>query len=359
MAMEEEIRKIEEEISSTSYNKATEKHVSMLKAKLARLKEQSLVKHGTKQAVGFFVKKTGDATVLLVGMPSAGKSTLINAMTNAESKTAAYEFTTLDVIPGMLEYRNAFIQILDIPGIIEGASRGKGEGRKVMSAARVADLVIIMLDPARGLEGQHEMIAKELYSSGFRLDQQKPSIRLAKKTSGGVNISCDPSMDRKSIEAILKEFKIMSADIVIRGKLTSEQFIDFLMGNRIYVPSITVINKSDIAGKRPANGEKAGWIYISALKKQNLEALKEAIWSRLAFSRIYLKRIGLPADMRKPLIIKGSCAIEDVCKKIHADFARYFRYARVWGKSAKFGGQKVGLRHILQDGDVVELHSRK
>ncbi len=355
MAVDEEIKKIEEEISTTAYNKATEKHISMLKAKLARLREQALVKHGTKQAAGFGVKKTGDATVLLVGIPSVGKSTLINALTNAASKTAAYDFTTLDVIPGMMEYNHTFIQILDIPGIIEGASRGKGEGRKVLSAARAADIVLVMLDGTKNLAGQYEMIAKELHVAGFRLDQKRPEIKLARKVSGGISITCDVSVDKGAIEGILKEFRMLNADIVIKGKITAEQFIDFMIGNRIYVPSVVAVNKADIAPRE----RNASWIYISALKKQNLEALKEAVWKKLSFTRIRLKRIGLPPDMEKPLIIKAPCTVEDVCRKIHGDFARYLKYARVWGKSSKFGGQKVGLKHALQDGDVVELHSRK
>lgn len=73
----------------------------------------------------------------LVGFPSVGKSTFLSKITKTKSEAASYSFTTLTAIPGVLEYGGAEIQILDLPGIIEGASEGKGRGRQVISAAKV------------------------------------------------------------------------------------------------------------------------------------------------------------------------------------------------------------------------------
>ena len=98
------------------YNKATSHHIGKLKAKLAKLKEESLQRSsGGTKGQGFHVKKSGDATVVLVGFPSVGKSTLLNNITNAESKVGAYQFTTLDIVPGVMEHKNAKIQVFDIP----------------------------------------------------------------------------------------------------------------------------------------------------------------------------------------------------------------------------------------------------
>lgn len=83
------------------------------------------------------MSKSGDARVALVGFPSVGKSTFLSKITKTKSEAAAYSFTTLTAIPGVLEYGGAEIQILDLPGIIEGASEGKGRGRQVISAAKV------------------------------------------------------------------------------------------------------------------------------------------------------------------------------------------------------------------------------
>ena len=81
---------------------------------------------------GFEVQKYGDGRVALIGFPSVGKSTLLSQLTGTESEAAAYEFTTLTCIPGIIHYKGTKIQLLDLPGIIEGAAQGKGRGRQVM-----------------------------------------------------------------------------------------------------------------------------------------------------------------------------------------------------------------------------------
>lgn len=111
--------------------------------KLARLRAQLLepaAGAGSGGGAGFDVSKSGDARVALVGFPSVGKSTFLSKITKTKSEAAAYSFTTLTAIPGVLEYGGAEIQILDLPGIIEGASEGKGRGRQVISAAKVRDV---------------------------------------------------------------------------------------------------------------------------------------------------------------------------------------------------------------------------
>jgi ribosome-interacting GTPase 1 len=123
-----------------------------LTSKLARLRAQLLEPGpgaGGGGGAGFDVSKSGDARIALVGFPSVGKSTFLSKITKTKAAVAAYAFTTLTAIPGVLEYGGAEIQILDLPGIIEGASEGKGRGRQVISAAKTSDLILMILDATK------------------------------------------------------------------------------------------------------------------------------------------------------------------------------------------------------------------
>ena len=116
MSLTDKIVEIEEEIARTKYNKATQHHIGKLKAKLSQLREEVVISSSGIKGSGYGVREAGDATVVLVGLPSVGKSTLLNCLTDAESEIASYAFTTLDVVPGVLKYRDANIQVLDLPG---------------------------------------------------------------------------------------------------------------------------------------------------------------------------------------------------------------------------------------------------
>jgi ribosome-interacting GTPase 1 len=135
MSTGQKIAEIEAEMARTQKNKATSYHLGLLKAKLAKLKREMIdgasKKGGGQAGEGFEVSKSGDARVGMIGFPSVGKSTLLTKLTGTFSKVAAYEFTTLTCIPGVVKHKGAKIQLLDLPGIIEGAKDGKGRGKQV------------------------------------------------------------------------------------------------------------------------------------------------------------------------------------------------------------------------------------
>lgn len=350
MDLLQQIKQLEEEIKRTPYNKATEHHIGRLKAKLARLKEE-LEKERRKSArQTISIKKEGDATVALVGFPSVGKSSLLNALTNAKSEVGDYDFTTKKPVPGIMEYKHATIQIIDMPGIVEGAASGKGRGKEVLSAVRIADLIVIVADVFK--LDSIEIVKRELYEAGIRLDQKPPDVVIRKKDRGGVKISSTVplGLDERTIAEILKEYKIHNADVLIRENITMERLIDALNGNCVYIPSITVVNKIDIMDV------DVNAIKVSATKGINLDLLKEEIYRKLRFIKVYLKPPGEKMS-EKPMILREGARIEDVCRKIHNDFVENFKYARVWGRSVKHEGQRVGLDHVLSDGDVVSIYT--
>ncbi|MBW3019853.1 GTP-binding protein [Candidatus Woesearchaeota archaeon] len=351
------ISELEAEISKTKYNKKTQHHIGMLKAKIAELKTKAATKKGG-TTTGYTIKKTGDGTVALLGFPSVGKSTLLNAMTNAESKVGAYEFTTLDVIPGLLNYDGAKIQIFDVPGIVSGAADGSGRGKEVLAAIRVADLILIVIDMNK--PEQYEKIMKEVYDVGIRLNQVPPDVKLKKTGMGGIDLSTTcklTHLNHEIIKDMLRQMGIMNCEIIVREDITDDQLIDVVTGNRVYIKGITAINKMDIDEKKAEELKKKlkADVLISSQNKINMQELKDLIFERLGLVRIYMKEAGKEADLKEPLILRRPCLIRDICRKIHRGFESRFKTAKVWG-SSKFPGQALGIDKEVHDKDIVEIH---
>ena len=154
MGNEERIKELEDLIANSQYNKRTQHAIGLYKAQLAKLKEKEEGRRAAasgKKGDGYSVRKSGDGTVVLLGFPSVGKSTLLNSITDAKSDVGSYAFTTLTVIPGTLDYEHAKIQVLDVPGIVQGAASGKGRGTEVFSVLRSADLIVVLLDRKSGV----------------------------------------------------------------------------------------------------------------------------------------------------------------------------------------------------------------
>lgn len=364
-SLEEQIAELEDELTRTPYNKATSKHIGRVKAKIAKLRDEAVnraMKSGG-GGDGYSVKKSGDATAVLVGFPSTGKSTLLNKLTGTESAVGAYAFTTLTVVPGALEHKGAKIQLLDIPGLIAGAAMGKGRGKEVIGVVRSADIIIILVDV---FNGKHvNVLIKELYDAGIRINVPKPDITIKKTSVGGIRLSAVGTLDLdiEDVRSILAESKMMNADVLIRGNATQEDLIDAVQGNRVYVPAFIAVNKVDLINRETYQEIEEDIkkrfhtdpIMISAHSGYHMEELKDAIYDCLGFMRLYLKPQSGEADMEEPLIIRTGSTVETVCTKLHRDFVRRFRYARVWGDSVKHGGQRVGLTHQLLDGDILTI----
>ena len=87
--------------------------------------------------------------------------------------------------------------------------------------------------------------------------------------------------------------------------------------------------------------------------------LRDRIYEELEFIRIYMRPKGGETDFKEPLVIRKNSSVLDVCNKLHRQLKRDFRFGLVWCKSVKFGGQRVGLKHILLDEDVLTIIKRK
>lgn len=361
--LSQKIKELEDQISKTKYNKKTQHAIGLMKAQLAGLKQKLQAGSGKKGVVdqGYAIKKSGDATVVLLGFPSTGKSTLLNNLTNAKSEVAAYAFTTLTVIPGLLNYKRAKIQILDVPGVVEGAAKGTGRGKEVLQVIRNADLILMLIDALK--PQQKKLLEGEVLESNIRVNAVKPDIRITKTAKDGIRIGrtvTTPELDDETIKGILNQFKIVNANVLIRDGVNADQFIDVVEGNKLYTPAIVVVNKTDLLTEDQLDRLKEYLnpdLCISAERKEHLEELKELIYQKLNLIRLYLKEVNRKPDMEEPMIMKHGSSLRDVCLRLHHDFVDKFKFARIWGKSVKFDGQKVlRLDHKLEDGDILEIH---
>jgi len=264
------------------------------------------------------------------------------------------------VVPGLLRYNGADIQILDLPGIISGASSGKGRGKRVLSVARNADLVLLVLDVFQ--PGQIQLLKHELHGMGIRINEKPPDVTINRATKGGLALTTSIKLTKLSqatVKGIVEAYGVSNGSILIREDINDDQLIDVLTGNRRYVPSLVVLNKVDLVTPQylAAVTKQVGtdFVPVSAEKGLNMDILTERIWETLNFIRIYLKRPDGEPDFEKPLILPAGSTLRDVCKKIHPRFSEGAKYALVSGASVKYSGQRVGLDHTPVDKDIVTI----
>jgi len=207
-----------------------------------------------------------------------------------------------------------------------------------------------------------DVLERELYDAGIRPDKTPPDITLSPPDKGGIIIRNTINLTKMTnveIAEILRAYGIVNGIITIREDIDTETLVDFLAGNRIYVPQVAVINKIDLEYDDVRDEIKRtigrDFLPLSVEKDVGVEELKELIYETLGFIRIYLKPQRGKADMKDPLVILNDSTVRTVCEHLHRDFVRLFRYAKVWGKSAKFPGQSVGLDHALSDEDILTI----
>lgn len=257
----------------------------------------------------------------------------MSRLTGQHSEAAAYEFTTLTTVPGQVIYNGAKIQILDLPGIIEGAKDGKGRGRQVIAVAKTCHLIFIVLDVNKPLTDKR-VIENELEGFGIRINKSPPNITFRKKDKGGINITSTvqlshidndvrrnticidyPTHIDQEIKAVLSEYRIANADITIRCDATVDDLIDILEAKgRSYIPVIYALNKID-----QISIEELDLLYripnacpISSEHGWNVDELLELMWEKLNLRRIYTKPKGKMPDYSAPVVLRSTaCTVED------------------------------------------------
>jgi len=280
-------------------------------------------------------------------------------LTNAQSKIAPYAFTTVSVIPGMMEYKNARIQILDVPGLIQGAEEGKGRGREVLSVVRGSDLLVIISEPSKTTA--FDSITKALEHNGIRLNKTRPDIRIDKKMGGGIIVHSNLRQDysTKTIKEVAQEFGVKNAEITLKERVNFEELMDAFSKNRVYVPAIYVANKSDLLDtehkEKISSQFKESFMFISAETKDGIASLKEEFWKKLNLVSIYLVSKNEEPNTNHPMILKIGTTLKQIAEKIGADFAFSKSNAMIWGPGSKFSGQQVSLSTRAIEGMMIKF----
>jgi small GTP-binding protein len=362
----EKLRALEKMLTLIPKHKGTEKVQMQLKRKISKIKEEMETK-ARKSGHGptFNVKKEGAAQIALVGLPNSGKSSILKQLTNADVIVDDYQFTTKIPSPGMMEYKDVQVQLVEIPAIIKDVSLGKGFGLQILSAIRAADAIALIIDLSRDSLEQMRVILNELENGGISLNEEPPNVEIVKKAEGGIDIRGRLYFhgDEQVLKELLLKEKIHNAIIVFRSDTTLEQFQEALDESIAFKPAIILATKGDCKNSKQNFALLKKYysdydiVPISAEKQINLEHAKESVYRSLNIIRVYTKTPG-EAVAYPPITMRPQSTIYEAAGRIHKQFQKKFKYAKIWGPSAKYDGQKVGSDHILQDGDIVEVHIR-
>ena len=356
----ERLAALHEMLTTIPKHKGTEKIQKEIKKKIAKLKEKLEAEKRQRKAAkgkGIEVRKEGAAQIVLVGIPSSGKSTLLSKLTNAKPKIAEYEFTTLEPEIGTLNYEGIPFQIVEVPGLIEGAAEGKGGAKPLLGILRNADILVFVIDLSKDIKQQIDLLKKELYASKIIINKKRPNIEV----KGGVNgleiQGADLVGDEKTIKSIAQSLGIHNALIIIKERISLAELSNALSRSTEYKKAIFVGTKADIAEEDQINIAKQIIPDIIILRsKEDVQALEKKIFEVSGCIRVYSKPPGREAELKEPIVVKKGSTVLDVAKEIHKDLFKNFKYAKVWG-SSKFPGQRVSADYEVQDKDIIEIHA--
>lgn len=302
----EKVVALEAMLAIMPHHKGTDKLRAGLRKKLSKLRDEQEQRKGGSRGALFSVKREGAGQVALVGVPNAGKSQLMAALTNAEPEVGDYPFTTQRPQAGMAPFENIQIQLVDLPPL--SAEHTEHWAFNIM---RGADALLLVLDLSR-----------------------------------------DPVTELETILEILKGQRICllghAQDDAEPGSYLKRWLV---VGNKADLPTA----EENAAIFRELYEERFPLTMLSAKEGAGVEGLRNRLFTLLDILRVYSKRPGHEADLSAPVILQQGSTILDLAKDIHKDFYAKLQYARIWG-SGKFDGQRVQRDYLLQDGDIIELH---
>jgi ribosome-interacting GTPase 1 len=364
--LSDKIRTLQEYLSLIPDHKGTDNLRQTLKTKLSKLKAESdearLRRKGT--GVQFSLRKEGDAQVVLVGLSSSGKSSMLAALTSAKPEIGV---PTSVLTPGMIDYEGVQIQAIEVPAIFKDANQSV-MGRQTLGAVRNADLVILIIDLMRDPLDQLTLILNEFEQTGIKLNRTPPPVEIKKTGVGGIQIIGDIHLEneRQDVVQLLFSNGIHNAVVTISGKIRLEDIVESLDRSIAYLNGIIVCTKGDVKGSadnfdRLKNSIIAKRFLLivptSVMNEEgmkNVKTLPPKIFHSLGLIRVYTK--DEKGVAKRPIVVRKNTTVENLTKMLHKDFFQHFRHAKVWGTSVKHSGSQVGLTHTLEDADVIQVY---
>jgi ribosome-interacting GTPase 1 len=366
----EKIQALQEFLSAIPKHKGNERLRAQVKRKIALLKVEIQTKRrrGPGRGAERTIQKAGAAQIAIVGLTNVGRSSLLAAVTSARPTAAPYPYTTKESVPGMLRFEDLQFQLVELPALVPG-EEGRFEFQEGSADfVRNCDGLILMVDLSDHPVEQLDQIVKELARSQVTTRGLESNVNISKTHAGGVQIIAAGRLvgcTRKDVESLLKSYAVPNAIIRITGDVSLDDVESMILETSLlYKPAIVVANKADLPNAKENSrdfldlmGARMTVLVTSCLTGLGLPELGKRLFETLDIARVYTKEPNAPTASPEPFVIKNGTTIGELSRQIHSTLFRQFRYARVWGKSVSYPGERVGIDHELSDGDTVEIHA--
>lgn len=366
----EKIPALEEFLSAIPKHKGNERLRAQIKRKIAVLRAelQTKQRRGTARVGERSIKKTGAAQIAILGLTKVGRSSLLAAVTAAKPLVAAYPYTTKESVPGMLQFEDLQFQLVELPALVPGEGGGFVFQEGSADLIRNCDGLIIMVDLGADPVEQLERILAELARSQVSTAKLESNVTILKTRAGGLQLLAAGYVmgcTRDQVASLLKSYGITNAIVRSSGDVSLDDIEDAILEtNLVYKPTIVVANKADLSNAADSSrrlldqiGSRMRVLLVSCLTGLGLSELGKKLFETLDLVRVYTKEPNASGPSPEPFIVKAGATIGELSRQIHTALFRRFKYARVWGKSVSYTGERVGIGHALLDGDVVEIHA--
>ncbi|NOR37978.1 MAG: TGS domain-containing protein [Candidatus Thorarchaeota archaeon] len=372
-SLEQRIIELQKLISLAPRHKGAErmrgdyrKKLAKLRAEVEKRKDQARTRKGSAGAEEGVIRKEGAGQICLIGVTNCGKSSLINAVSNAEFDVGDYPFTTAIPTPAMLTLEDINIQLIELPGVFKG-SHEAGIGRQALGVARNTDCIALVIDLSRDVVTQMEVILEELNRARIRLNKEKTAVRVERVGLGGLMIYGVQNYQGNEDELYeyLEARRVTNIIVRLQKPATFQQFVDAMDASVAYVRALVIATKGDASGSeerfeelQDKYGERFDIVPVSAERGENLDGMSWALYEHLDILRVYTKIPGKKREM-KPIVLPEGSVVEDAAMKVHKElFVERFRTAIIIRENDKIKRRQVGLRYPLKDGDVLQLMHR-